>query len=74
MGRVVQDLRDVREVSHAPFAVGPRQHPAAHPGELGGLEHRRHPALPDVVCPLADLACDAVGQGVALCRQVSSAV
>ena len=48
------------------LAVGPRQHPLAHAGQLRGLEHRRDPAFPGVVGPLPERLGDSSVKRVAL--------
>ena len=61
---LVEQLAEVVEVGHQPFAVGARQHPARQAGGRDRLVHRGHAAGAEQVEPAPDPLADPVGERV----------
>ena len=61
---LVEQLAEVVEVGHQPFAVGARQHPARQAGGRDRLVHRGHAAGAEQVEPAPDPLGDPVGERV----------
>ena len=66
---LAQQLGDVRQVRHQPFAVPPGQQTVAHALQLGGLEDRGDAAFPRVSGPLPQRVRETVGQLLAAVDQ-----